>query len=175
MFLGIAHFKQLVRELSGGSSTKCRYATDFGQGFYVTNNVKQAEEWAIRKSKELKMLEVSNDISPVVIYFLLDYKKLEKLNGKDFSKATTQWGQFVLDCRLSGMNEQRFHEHDYVFGPLADGKLIPLLKRYKSGTIDNNTFIEGIMPLSKVHHQLSLNSIEAYNCLELLEVKEIGS
>lgn len=92
----------------------------------------------------------------------------------EFSAANLSWGQFVLDCRLAGMGEQHFHQFDYVFGPLADGKLIPLLKRFKSGTIDNNTFIEGIVPISKVHHQLALNSSEACNCLELLEVKEIG-
>ena len=152
---------------------KSRFATDFGKGFYLTNNLKQAETWA--KIKHLDFAEAlsKEDTTPVVIYFLLDAKKIKKLSGIHFLNPDQQWGQFVLDCRVTGMKKKVFHEYDYVKGPLADGKVMPLLRRFINGTIDKTSFIKGIMPKSEIHQQMSLHTQDAINCLRMMEVKEI--
>lgn len=71
------------------------------------------------------------------------------------------------------MSKQISHTYDYVKGPLADCKLMTLLKRYISGRISKAEFIKGVMPKSVTHQQMSLHSNRAINCLDFMEVKEI--
>lgn len=71
------------------------------------------------------------------------------------------------------MSKQISHTYDYVKGPLADGKLMPLLNRYISGKINKMEFIKGIMPKSVIYQQMSLHTNRAILCLDFMEVKEI--
>lgn len=67
--------------------SKARYRTDFGKGFYVTNNLKQAENWAIGRAKD-EVLEDGSlppEAKPVVVYFQIDLKKLQVLKNKQFA------------------------------------------------------------------------------------------
>lgn len=163
---------EYIRE-QGIDLNKSRYATDFGKGFYVTNNLKQAEKWAQIKHLDYKDSLSTDDSKPVVMYFLLNAKLLNNLNGIHFKEADNNWGEFILESRVKGMSKQISHTYDYVKGPLADGKLMPLLKRYISGKINKTAFIKGIMPKSVTHQQMSLHSNRAIQCLDFMEVKEI--
>lgn len=59
---------EYIRE-QGIDLNKSRYATDFGKGFYVTNNLKQAEQWARIKHLDYKNTLSAEDSKPVVMYF----------------------------------------------------------------------------------------------------------
>lgn len=49
--------------------SKARYRTDFGKGFYLTNNLKQAQQWAIGRAKDaMDRGGNSDDFVPVVVY-----------------------------------------------------------------------------------------------------------
>lgn len=150
-----------------------RFNTDFGKGFYVTNNLKQAESWAKVRHKQFQKRLTDKESKPVVICFLLDVKKLSKLEGKQFEKASLAWSDFIIECRHAGEQNQLAHPFDYVVGALADGKIIALLRRFTDGMINNKEFLEGISPYTSQSSQLSMHTEKAIECLNILEVKEI--
>ncbi|WP_161946578.1 DUF3990 domain-containing protein [Ureibacillus xyleni] len=160
-------------ESNGINLDKSRFATDFGKGFYVTNNKYQAEKWAKIKYQDNIDKFSSEDIKPVVVYFALDINKITGLSGCIFEEPNLDWGNFILDCRKEGMRDGIFHSYDFVLGHLADGKIVALLRRAISGRIDSNEFLVGISPLSSTNTQLSLHTEKSLECIKCLGVKEI--
>lgn len=150
-----------------------RFNTDFGQGFYITNHLKQAESWAKVRHKQFQKRLSEKDNQPVVVCFLLDIKQLSKLSGMQFKEANLAWSDFIIECRSAGEQNQLAHSFDYVFGALADGKIMALLKRFTDGMIDNKEFLTGIFPYTSQSSQLSLHTEKAIKCLNILEVREI--
>lgn len=98
---------------------------------------------------------------------------MSKLSGKQFEEVDLKWSNFIIDCRHFGEQNQLAHKFDYVEGALADGKVIALLKRYLNGRISNIDFFKGIYPYTNQSTQLSLHTINALECLNILEVKEL--
>ncbi|MDC3414161.1 DUF3990 domain-containing protein [Aquibacillus sp. 3ASR75-11] len=131
----------------------------------------QAKEWALKKFSDYK--EISQKLFPTIIVLKLDIEKLRKLNGQVFDNPSTQWAQFVYNCRRVGKHGGLYHTDDYVCGPLADGKIVPLLKRLESQRISFGQFHQGIMPYTEISNQLSLNTINAVRCITQMEVKRI--
>lgn len=152
---------------------KSRFATDFGKGFYVTNNQKQAEKWAKIKHQDNNNIFSDEENKPVVVYFTININELSSLKGCYFNEVNLDWSNFILECRKEGMNNRIYHHHDYVLGPLADGKMMALLRRAIDGRINNEEFLEGIMPISSSSTQLSFHSERALKCIKCLGVKEI--
>lgn len=68
--------------------------TDFGQGFYVTNNLAQAREWAVRYARSLQR-RTKQVTYPVVMTFNIDIRKLNNLKGKQFTMINEEWGNFI--------------------------------------------------------------------------------
>ncbi|MBT2682757.1 DUF3990 domain-containing protein [Bacillus sp. ISL-37] len=145
-----------------------RRFSDFGKGFYVTFNQKQAERWARVKATNLqvspKLLAKLNVTEsqylnhqetkiPAVIAANLDMKKLATLKGRIFPfpghplwlREKPLWETFVYVCR-SGIVE---HPYDFVYGPVAGGHF-----KYMDQLV-----------VSKSKDQLSLNSNAAIHCL----------
>ncbi|MBD2872135.1 S8 family serine peptidase [Paenibacillus arenilitoris] len=87
--------------LAGIDLTAGRVNLDFGQGFYVTTNANQAEEWVQRKF----------DGNGAVMAFAVDKDVFDDYNGKTF-KNLKELSEFVYKCRNSDCN----HEYDYVSG-----------------------------------------------------------
>mgnify|MGYP001496418605 CR=1 FL=1 len=149
-----------------------RKLTDFGKGFYVTLNSKQAKSWARVKAmnpqihprilKRLKMTKdqyfnCSDTRTPAYLAFELDLNKLRQLNGKIFplpheprwAEYQQTWEMFVQKCR-SGEK----HHYDYVYGPIGG-----------SHPSDPNKFT-----FSETKEQLSLNTEASIRCLTNLMV-----
>ena len=76
-------------------------------GFYVTEDLSQAQKWAIRGARR-------SGGNPTILKFVLPREELEQLNGKIFDVANKEWGQFVTDAR----NGRLQHNFDYVEGPM---------------------------------------------------------
>lgn len=145
-----------------------RHFTDFGQGFYVTSNYKQAEVWAKNKYRD----NVSNfefKIKPSVIEFNLDIKFLSELNGLRFNMPSDSWAEFIYNCRKEGRMNKVYHEYDFVCGPLADGKTAPLVNKLMRGSISLEEFHEQIKPRNH-ENQLSLHNNLVLECITGMEV-----
>lgn len=103
---------------------KCRPLADFGPGFYVTTNRKQAENWANQRCRRL------NARNPVVkrLATLLEFKierwKLATLGDLVFvlEGPTTDYWDLVKHCRTgtgSNAGARGTNPYDVVFGPVS--------------------------------------------------------
>ena len=149
-----------------------RLFTDFGRGFYVTFNWKQALRWANVRANNLqisaKLLERLNIAPsdylmhptakiPALLVWDLDFKELLRLKGKIFPLPSQQdwevgrkyWEEFVLKSR-----QGRPHHYDFVYGPIAGGHFKHVDK----------------IQVSRTKDQLSLNSYPAIACLDHLRI-----
>ena len=144
-----------------------RELTDFGRGFYVTPNRKQAIEWAYVKAKNPQVhpmmlnlvglnkhefLQHPDTKTPAFLTFTVDWSCLFSLNGLIFPMAhgplwhvyQNLWKSFVQQSRM-GIR----HYYDFVFGPIGKSH-------------DENYYQ---IKASKLKVQLSLNSEKALQCL----------
>jgi hypothetical protein len=97
----------------------CKPNTDFGQGFYVTTRLHQAQQWA--NSRALR--NPAPGIYAVVLQFDLDRDWLASLDTLGFVRPTRDFWNLVSDCRLGFAPHQRTPPHpvpyDTVFGPVT--------------------------------------------------------
>lgn len=100
-------------EFSTPELDKCRKHKDFGQGFYLTENKKMAENWAKKQD---------STIGPILVnIYEIDDKIFTSggLNVKIF-EANREWVEFVYNNRE---DEYFTHPYDIVIGPVADREL----------------------------------------------------
>lgn len=114
----------------------CDGQTDFGKGFYVTNDFVQARIWACRttetynRSVDVKRRNRVQDVpeyaKPMIIEYKLDVNKIWGLSKYCFREADDNWKNFIYNNRnngsrpcLAGNNlNGKYHS---VVGPMADG------------------------------------------------------
>lgn len=90
----------------------CRKYKDFGQGFYLTENIEMARNWAVKQK--------ANGPAFVNAYMIDDTILADgDLNVKVFG-ANAEWVEFVYKNRT---DESFSHPYDIVIGPVADNVL----------------------------------------------------
>ena len=112
----------------GLSLARCRTATDFGQGFYMTTSEHQAKQWA-----NIKQEDASNpNAQAVVIRFEIERNTLASLQSLVFIVDNPDYWNFVKFCRKGspphGRRPSSPAEYEVVYGPLAMYKQILVLK-----------------------------------------------
>ena len=80
---------------------------DFGKGFYVTNNPRQAAEWA-------KRLGARNGDVPAVIHFRVPRAELDNLSSRIFNGPSDDLASFIRHHREGGAG----HNFELVEGPM---------------------------------------------------------
>ena len=98
---------------------------DFGQGFYLTDILVQAENMAAKKARILGG-------SPIVQKYQFDetYLSAPFLNVLLFEKPSKEWAEFIYRNRTRSIPAFS-HHYDIVMGPIADDGVAYLL----SGTL----------------------------------------
>lgn len=100
----------------------CRPYTDFGQGFYLTTSLHQAEQWA---NKRVATMHSSSSAPPTVatiLQFSLSRDWLASLESLAFVLETADFWALVNDCRSRFPPHQRIgpsREYDVVYGPIS--------------------------------------------------------
>ena len=100
-------------------------ATDFGQGFYTTTNVHQAEQWANRRYHMGRGRRGTRATSAAVVEFSIDRGTMAGLEHmafvrEDFAPNSDYW-QLVAHCR-GGRDHARAGAtgyYDVVYGPVS--------------------------------------------------------
>jgi len=105
-----------------------RTDTDFGTGFYVTDDYAMAEKWACRKGVS------------VINKYQFD---ISGLNGFEFG-LDENWLNFVVSNRNDEKPAFDAHPYDYLCGATADDKLFSTIELYESGIISQDTAIEAL-------------------------------
>jgi hypothetical protein len=152
---------------------KSRLRTDFGRGFYLTDSIETAQNWAARRVSAtggvatIIRYEISNDV------FMLPGKRFE-------STPSLEWLEFIVmnrkrNAKSELMDEPR-HTHCWVSGPIADDKIADVVENYLAGDINSVEAIALARALPQVfqlslHTQSSLSVIDE-NSVQIKQFKD---
>jgi hypothetical protein len=109
--------------------TKTKPAKDFGQGFYLTDILSQAQELAKKKAMILGG-------ESIVQEYDFDESHLTDADLKvlRFDGPSVEWAEFIYKNRMKH-GARYTHDYDIVIGPIADDGVAYLLDRYDEETI----------------------------------------
>lgn len=118
---------------------KSKPGKDFGVGFYLSEELLQAEEMS-----EKKALLLGGE--PTISRFEFDEEgaKADKaISYKRFEKYSLEWGLFV---KMNRDNKSRsiLHPYDIVYGPIANDNIGYQLRRLNAEVIDIERFVKEI-------------------------------
>lgn len=121
---------------------------DFGCGFYLSANKEQALELAARKTEQLEAG------TPTLNIYELDEFQLRNsgLSIMEFREYSREWAEFVL---MNRQNKTRVSQHgfDVVIGPIANDSVGYQIRRFTSGLIDMNKFLEELKYMKGISFQ----------------------
>lgn len=140
---------------------KAKPFKDFGRGFYLTTNYKQAENWARSKGR-------NNAEAYIYCYELAEeYKnKLEVLELLYYDKT---WLDFIADSRLLGKETN----YDLIYDRMADNTYLALsdsIVRYRRGEVEAHEVIKLISWKTKAADQYCFKTEKAISCLKLSKI-----
>lgn len=137
--------------------TKSKPNKDFGQGFYLSDNEKQAQEMA-----EFKAMQLGGD--PIVSRFEFDNTIMSdsSLNVLRFEDYSEEWADFVLKNR-DGVTTEKY---DIIYGPIANDKIGLQIRKFKDGSIDKKEFLNRLKYMKGITFQYFFGSERAINHLK---------
>lgn len=112
-------------------------ALDFGAGFYLTSNEKQAAKWA---KSVLKRRKKGNAI---LNSYEFDETKLSALRVLRFETANADWLDFVVNNRKELLIE---NSYDLVIGPVANDSTLPVIDDYMDGIYTKEEAVRRLLP-----------------------------
>lgn len=112
-------------------------ALDFGAGFYLTSNKKQAERWAKAVTKRRK------NGHPTLNCYEFPTEESNHLSIRHFETANGEWLDFVVSNRKElPMTEY----YDLIIGPVANDSTLQVIDDYMDGKYTREMAIEKLMP-----------------------------
>lgn len=142
-------------------------ALDFGNGFYTTTNIEQAEQWA------RKVAERKNENRRIISIYEFDENIAEReLTVLKFSEPGREWLKFVCDCRNDRIVKCSY---DMVFGPVADDRVYEAIKLYEAGTLNEEETLKRLK-IQKLFNQILFHTEHSLNfCryMKSIEIQEV--
>lgn len=116
-----------------------RLGKDFGHGFYLSDNVHQAQEMA------KTVVDREEFGSPIVTIFEFDDSLFssDSLNILQFPHYSIEWSRFVRANRKNRTKTQ-IHSFDIIYGPIADDTIAKQMRRLDLEFIDEERFMQEI-------------------------------
>ena len=117
--------------------SKSKPFKDFGQAFYLSEEIEQAQKMA-----EAKVIQFGRDVS--ITEFDFDYNILlnNLLNIKTFNSYNKEWAEFIFNNRDENQNFK--HSYDIVYGPIADDYIGLQIRDFKRNNITFEQFLNKI-------------------------------
>lgn len=112
-------------------------ALDFGAGFYLTSNAKQAEQWAKVVTKRRRSGSATLNL------YQFEPKQCAELNVLVFDGANGEWLDFVVQNRKSLPIERAY---DLVIGPVANDATLPVIDDYIVGVYTKDEAVKRLLP-----------------------------
>lgn len=136
---------------------------DYGKGFYATTSYKQAEDWVLRRTKEM---DVSRGFVNV---YEFDESALQKMKSLIFNQPTEEWVDFVHQNRtVKGFQ----HDYDIVYGPVANDRVYAAFALYEGGVLDKQELIRELRTYKLVDQYL-FHTSPALQYQSFIEAKEV--
>lgn len=132
---------------------------DFGKGFYLSDNYKQAYEMASYKAGLFGS-------KPCVTKFEFDENLLKNRSLKvlSFSEYSKEWAEFVFKNR-NQENKDFSHDYDIVTGPIANDRVGAQIRRFVEGDISFDTFLERLKYMKGITFQYFFGTPKAIQTL----------
>ena len=114
-----------------------RKGKDFGQGFYLSPDLLQAQRMA------QIAVEREGFGKPIVTSYIFDDKHLTdgSIRFQHFNAYTTEWAEFIVANRQNRTNTP-IHDYDIVYGPIANDRVGVQIQRYVQRYIDVDRLVE---------------------------------
>ena len=126
----------------------CNPYKDFGQAFYLTDDITQAKDVANAR------VDIFGG-APAVNEFRFDETLLSDstLSFKSFDAYTEQWADFVYQHRDETNVPPYMHDFDVVYGPIANDRVGLQIRNYRLGNIDKNEFLRRLKYMKGITFQ----------------------
>lgn len=152
-----------VLEIKNPEIIRTEYGRDFGFAFYTTDIKEQAERWAIRKAK------IQNRRKNQKVMLVVNVYKWNKiclsLNIKDFNRASMEWLDMVLSCRI---NINFVHNYDIVTGKIANDNVGETVSYVMQGVMRKEDAIERLK-FEKINNQIAFCTPKSLETLQFIE------
>ncbi len=136
---------------------------DYGEGFYATTSMEQAEQWVRRRMKELRVA------CGYVNVYEFDLRKAEGMRRLVFNSPDEVWLDFVMNNRtVIGFQ----HDNDIVFGPVANDRVYTAFGLYEGGVYGKQQLIAELKTYKLVDQYL-FHTERSLECLTFLEAVEV--
>lgn len=138
---------------------KCRPYKDFGQGFYLTDIMEQAQRMAARTVRMFK------GCPTLTVYdFDINAAIKKRLSIKVFDTPNKEWAKFVMDNRNLNV-VQPCHNYDIVIGPVADDTISRLIRMFTENFITEEQLVKKLT-FTKVTSQYFFHTEAAIKMLK---------
>ena len=103
---------------------------DFGQGFYLTDDIETARRMAVKKARLFGGI-------PTLITYQFDDSDLSALSVKNFpARACAEWFEFI-DKNRDRKFPHPVHDFDIVIGPIANDGVVLQFGNYHNGLLSS--------------------------------------
>lgn len=146
--------------------SKSKVGKDFGCGFYLSMNREQAKEMALRKTEQTgcgKPTINTYDLDESI----LNDKEVKVLRFEEYSK---EWAEFVLMNRQN-KGKQSAHDYDIVIGPIANDSVGYQIRRFTSGIIDMERFLQELKYMKGITIQYFFGTEKSIKFLKKTQAK----
>lgn len=140
-----------------------RVDIDFGQGFYLTDNYRTAEEWAKRRQNQ------TGDTCSGILCYETDVEKIMHLCVTDIRENLFPWKKEIVAHRIYTVNCPA----DLIIGAIADNKMTRLMNAFRNHQINEAELLMELQPLQNKGNQYTFKTDRAIRQLHLLNVKKV--
>lgn len=141
--------------------SKSKPNKDFGRGFYLSADYKQALDMAQVK------VELIGSGNPIVQTYTIDDNTLGTLKTLRFDSYSEEWAKFILQNR-NNPSEKPVHAYDVVIGPIANDRVGLQLWKYENKIIDLPTLVQNLRYMKGITIQYFFGTERAINNLQRL-------
>ena len=143
--------------------SKCTPYKDFGQAFYLTEDLEQDE----------RLAEARVDIfggEPILNKFSFDETTLNDgtLRFKSFNAYNEDWADFIYLHRDETIVPPYMHNFDVVYGPIANDRVGLQIRNYRLGNINKQEFLRRLRYMKGITFQYAFCTPLAINQLRVL-------
>ncbi|MBQ0086290.1 MAG: DUF3990 domain-containing protein [Bacteroidales bacterium] len=103
---------------------------DFGKGFYLTDLLEQAEEWAARQADSRKEPGILN------VYEFDKERTIKEYRYLLFSAYDRDWLHFIVNSRNG---RKPWENYDIIEGGVANDRVVDTVNLYSLGLMDEET------------------------------------
>ena len=145
--------------------SRSKRGKDFGQGFYLNANPKQAMEMATRTTRFL-----NEGVATLSCFEFDEAEAISKnLNIMIFPDYSEEWAEFVVMNRKNN-SDVPTHPYDIVIGPIADDTVGVQIRRFMMGYMSVSALVDELKFKGDHAIQYFFGTAKAVKLLKRIEI-----